>query len=102
MSSCYIVLFVLSNRIATSASFYAEMVVITYEIRHLAEIIWYSNSPSKVGSVRQPTKIVMSRPTCRYSNRQFFNTPGTVSVCIVIVQDFLVVSRSLSTTLEGL
>ena len=50
---------------AITISFLAEMAAVTDNFRSSTEIISYSNSQSKSGSVSYPTNIVMSRSTCR-------------------------------------
>ena len=71
----------------SSASFLAEMAAITDKNRNSADIVGYYTSLSKVGSVRQTTKTVLSRPTLRYAYRQFIKPPGTVSVCYLFFQE---------------
>ena len=77
----------MAYRVVSSASFLAEMAAITDKNRNSADIVGYYTSLSKVGSVRQPTKIVLSRSTFRYAYQQFFKSPGTASVCYLIFQE---------------
>ena len=77
----------MAYRVVSSASFLAEMAAITDKNRNSADIVSYYTSLCKVGSAHQPTKIVLSRPTFRYAYQQFFNSPGTVSVCYLFFQE---------------